>query len=180
MDCSSTTRKANPGKVNFASGTGVGSGSHLTGEMMKSVAKIDAVHIPYKSGSQALADLVSGQVDIMFDNVNAVQQFISNKSVKPLAVTSAKRLSELPNVATMGESGFPGFQAVAWGGVVAAKGTPQPVIQRMNDAIAARAPSRLLKDRATSDLRPTAASHFLFAARLRSRRSGRCSAQRVA
>ena len=128
--------KANPGKVSFASGTGVGSGSHLTGEMMKSVAKIDAVHVPYKSGAQALADLVSGQVDIMFDNVNAVQQFISNKSVKPLAVTSVKRLPQLPDVPTMGESGFPGFQAVAWGGVVAPKGTPQPVIQRMNDAIA--------------------------------------------
>ncbi len=128
--------KANPGKVSFASGTGIGSGSHLTGEMMKSVAKIEAVHVPYKTGSQALSDLVSGRVDIMFDNVNGVQQFIMNKSVKPLAVTSAKRLAELPNVPTMAESGFPGFQAVAWGGVVAPKGTPQPVIQRMNAAIA--------------------------------------------
>lgn len=128
--------KANPGKVSFASGTGVGSGSHLTGEMMKSVAKIDAVHVPYKSGSQALSDLVGGRVDIMFDNVNGVQQFILNKSVKPLAVTSTKRLAELPNVPTMAESGFPGFQAVAWGGVIAPKGTPQPIIQRMNAAIA--------------------------------------------
>ncbi len=128
--------KANPGKLSFASGTGIGSGSHLTGEMMKSAAKIDAVHVPYKAGAQALSDLVSARVDIMFDNVNGVQQFILNKSVKPLAVTSAKRLSILPNVPTMAESGFPGFQAVAWGGVIAPKGTPQVIIQRMNAAIA--------------------------------------------
>lgn len=128
--------KAEPGKINFGSGTGIGSGSHLVGEMLKSITKIDITHIPYKSGAQALADIVSGRVDIMFDNVNGVQQFIKNGTVKPLAVTSAKRLPELPNVPTMAESGFPGIQAVAWGGVIAPKGIPPDVIQKMNAAIA--------------------------------------------
>jgi tripartite-type tricarboxylate transporter receptor subunit TctC len=157
--------KANPGKVTFGSGTGVGSGSHLTGEMMKSVAKVDVVHVPYKSGSQALSDLVSGRVDIMFDNVNAVQQFILNKQLKPIAVTSAKRLPELPNVPTMAESGFPGFQAVAWGGVIAPKGTPQPIIQRMNAAIAETLKSpEIVKANAAMSLNPLASTPQEFQA----------------
>ena len=151
--------KANPGKVNFASGTGVGSGSHLTGEMMKSVTKIDAVHVPYKSGSQALSDVVGGRVDIMFDNVNGVQQFILKKSVKPLAVTSTERLAQLPDVPTMAESGFPGFKAVAWGGIIAPKGTPQPVIQRMNAAIAETLKSpEIVKINATMSLNSLAST----------------------
>jgi tripartite-type tricarboxylate transporter receptor subunit TctC len=128
--------KANPGKVNFASGTGVGSGSHLTGEMMKSQAGLDLSHIPYKSGSQALSDLVNGSVDILFDNVNGVQQFIKNGQIKALAVTSAKRLPQFPDIPTMAESGFPGFEAVAWGGIIAPAGTPAAIVQRMNAAIA--------------------------------------------
>lgn len=131
-----TYAKANPGKVNFASGTGVGSGSHLTGEMLKSTAKLDITHVPYKTGAQALSDLVSGRVDIMFDNVNGVQQFITNKTLKPLAVTSAQRIPQYPDVPTMAESGFPGFEAVAWGGIIAPAGTPKPIIAKMNAAIA--------------------------------------------
>lgn len=157
--------KANPGKVSFASGTGVGSGSHLTGEMMRSVAKIDIVHIPYKSGTQALSDLVGDRIDIMFDNVNGVQQFIANKSLKPLAVTSAERLPELPNVPTMAESGFPGFQAVAWGGVIAPKGTPPAIIKRMNSAIgeALKSPD-VVRANATMSLRPLASTPQEFSA----------------
>lgn len=157
--------RTNPGKVSFASGTGMGSGSHLTGEMMKSVAKIDLTHVPYKSGSQALSDLVSGRVDVMFDNVNGVQQFISNGSVKPLAVTSAKRLPQFPNVPTMAESGFPNFEAVAWGGVIAPAGTPQPIIQRVNAAIAETLKSpEVVRANAAMSLNPLASSPQEFAA----------------
>ncbi|MGV2865440.1 Bug family tripartite tricarboxylate transporter substrate binding protein [Achromobacter sp. AGC39] len=127
--------KQNPGKVNFASGTGVGSGSHLTGEMMKAVGALDITHVPYKSGSMALSDVVSGRVDVMFDNVNGVQQFVNNGTLKAFAVTSPKRLPTMPNVPTMAESGFPNFEAVAWGGIVAPRGTPQAIINRMNEAI---------------------------------------------
>lgn len=135
--------KKNPGKINFASGTGVGSGSHLTGEMMKAIGNVDITHVPYRSGSMALSDVVSGRVDVMFDNVNSVQQFIENGTLKALAVTSPQRLPTLPNLPTMAESGFPGFEAVAWGGVVAPKGTPEHIIARMNEAMvqALRAPA---------------------------------------
>lgn len=157
--------RANPGKLSFASGTGVGSGSHLTGEMMKSAARIDVVHVPYKSGTQALSDLVGDRVDIMFDNVNGVQQFIESRSLKALAVTSSERLPRLPNVPTMAESGFPGFRAVAWGGVVAPKGTPQPVIERMNTAIAEALKSpEVVRANETMSLNPLASTPQEFAA----------------
>ena len=157
--------KANPGKVNFASGTGVGSGSHLTGEMMKSQAGLDISHIPYKSGSQALSDLVNGSVDILFDNVNGVQQFIKSGQIKALAVTSAKRLPQFPDIPTMAESGFPGFEAVAWGGIIAPAGTPPAIVQRMNAAIAEALKSpEVVRANATMALNPLASSPQEFTA----------------
>lgn len=147
--------KANPGKLSFGSGTGVGSGSHLIGEMMKSVAKIDIVHVPYRSGTQALSDLVSGRVDVMFDNVNGVQQFVANGSAKALAVTSLKRLSTMPNVPTMAESGFPGFDVLAWGGIVAPKGVPTVIVDQMNKAMAQALKSpEVVQVNATMSLNP--------------------------
>ncbi len=157
--------KANPGKMNFASGTGIGSGSHLTGEMMKSQAGLDMTHVPYKSGSQALADLVNGSVDMLFDNVNGVQQFIKNGRVKPLAVTSAKRLPQFPDIPTMAESGFPGFEAVAWGGIVAPAGTPPAIVQRTNAAIAEALKSpEVVRANETMALNPLASSPQDFSA----------------
>jgi tripartite-type tricarboxylate transporter receptor subunit TctC len=157
--------KASPGKISFGSGTGVGSGSHLTGEMMKAVAKIDIVHIPYRSGSQALSDLISGRVDVMFDNVNGVQQFLKNGTAKALAVTSSKRLDILPGVPTMAESGFPGFSAVAWGGIVAPKGTPDDIVQRMNEAVAqALKTPQVVQSNTTMALNPRSSSPREFAA----------------
>lgn len=157
--------KANPGKINFASGTGVGSGSHLTGEMMKSVAGIDMTHVPYKAGAQALADVVAGRVDVMFDNVSGVQQFIGNGSLKALAVTSPKRLPQYPNVPTMAESGVPNFEAVAWGGIIAPAGTPKAVIQRMNAAIAeAMKAPEVVRNNATMSLNPLVSSPEDFTA----------------
>lgn len=151
--------KAEPGKINFASGTGIGSGSHLVGEMLKSKAKIDITHVPYKAGAQALTDLVSDRVEIMFDNVNGVQQFIRNGSLKPLAVTSSKRLPELPNVPTMAESGFPDIVVVAWGGVIAPKGVPAEVVQKMNAAIAETLKSpEVVQANAAMSLNPLASS----------------------
>lgn len=151
--------KANPGKVNFASGTGIGSGSHLTGEMMKSQAGLNLSHIPYKSGSQALSDLVNGSVDVLFDNVNGVQQFIKNGQIKPLAVTSAKRLPQFPDIPTMAESGFPGFEAVAWGGIIAPAGTPPAIVQRLNAAIAEALKSpEVVRANQTMALNPLASS----------------------
>ena len=157
--------KANPGKMNFASGTGVGSGSHLTGEMMRSQAGLDISHIPYKSGSQALSDVVNGSVDVLFDNVNGVQQFIKNGQIKALAVTSAKRLPQFPDIPTMAESGFPGFEAVAWGGIIAPAGTPPAIVQRLNAAIAEALKSpEVVRANQTMALNPLASSTQEFSA----------------
>lgn len=151
--------KANRGKISFASGTGVGSGSHLTGEMLKSVAGIEMTHVPYKAGSQALADVVAGRVDVMFDNVSGVQQFIANGSLKALAVTSPRRLSQHPTIPTIAESGMPNFEAVAWGGIIAPAGTPKTVIQRMNAAIAeAMKAPEVVRNNATMSLSPLVSS----------------------
>jgi tripartite-type tricarboxylate transporter receptor subunit TctC len=147
--------KANPGKVSFGSGTGVGSGSHLIGETMKSMSKVDIVHVPYRSGTQALSDLVSGRVDVMFDNVNGVQQFIVNGSAKALAVTSSQRLAAMPNVPTMAESGFPGFNVLAWGGIVAPKGVSAAIVDQMNKAMAQALKSpEVVQVNATMSLNP--------------------------
>ena len=156
--------RANPGKVTFASGTGIGSGSHLTGEMLKSSAKVDMVHVPYKTGTQAMTDLASDRVDILFDNVNGVQNFIASGTAKPLAVTSPKRLAQYPNVPTMAESGFPGFEAVAWGGIIAPAGTAKPVIQRLNAAIAESLKSpEVVRINATMSLNPIPSTPEYFA-----------------
>ena len=157
--------KANRGKISFASGTGVGSGSHLTGEMLKSVAGIEMTHVPYKAGSQALADVVAGRVDVMFDNVSGVQQFIANGSLKALAVTSPRRLSQHPTIPTIAESGMPNFEAVAWGGIIAPAGTPKTVIQRMNAAIAeAMKAPEVVRNNATMSLNPLVSSPEDFTA----------------
>ncbi|WP_416051020.1 Bug family tripartite tricarboxylate transporter substrate binding protein [Cupriavidus basilensis] len=123
-----------PGKVVMGS-PGVGSAGQLAGELIKASTGTVMLHVPYKSGAQALGDIVNGQVDIMIDNISAVQQFIQSGRVKPLAVTSLQRASVLPNVPTIDESGIKGFNVVAWGGVVAPAGTPKAVIRKLNAAL---------------------------------------------
>ncbi len=154
----------NPGEVDYASGTGIGSGSHLTGEMLRSRTDIDIVHVPYKTGSQALSDLVSGRVDIMFDNISGVQQFVRDGKLKALAVTSGERLKDYPEIPTMAESGLENFEAVAWGGVLAPAGTPDDIIQEMNSAIAeAMEAPAVVRSNQTMSLTPLVASPEVFA-----------------
>ena len=143
----------------------MGSGSQLTGEMLKPAAGIDMTHVPYEAGAQALADVVAGRVDVMFDNVSGVQQFIANGSLKALAVTSPKRLAQYPSIPTMAESGMPSFEAVAWGGIIAPAGTPGPVILRMNAAIAeAMKAPEVVRNNATMSLGPLVSSPEAFKA----------------
>ncbi|EHP40182.1 extra-cytoplasmic solute receptor family protein 77 [Cupriavidus basilensis OR16] len=126
--------RKHPGKVVMGS-PGVGSAGHLAGELIKSSTGTVMLHAPYKSGAQALGDMVNGQVDIMIDNISGVLQFVQSGRVKPLAVTSLQRASVLPNVPTIDESGIKGFNVVAWGGVVAPAGTPKAVIRKLNAAL---------------------------------------------
>ena len=126
--------KANPGKVNFGS-AGNGSSIHLSGELFKSLAKVDMQHAPYKGSAPAVTDLLGNQIDIMFDNMPSAIQHVRSGKLAPLAVTTAKRSPELPNVPTIAEAGVPGYEATSWFGMFAPAGTPAPVLAKLNAAI---------------------------------------------
>ncbi len=113
---------------------GMGSTVHLSGELLKSAAKLDLVHAPYKGSAPALTDLIGGQIDFIFENITPALPFIQSGKLKALAVTSAERLPQLPQVPTMKESGFPSFVTATWNGVLAPKGTPRAVVQRLEAA----------------------------------------------
>jgi tripartite-type tricarboxylate transporter receptor subunit TctC len=123
--------KANPGKVNFSSG-GIGVLPHLIGEWFKSRAGIDIVHVPYRGGGPSINDLVGGQVQMTFEGTSVLLPLIETGKLRALAVTSAKRLPQLPDVPTMTESGFPGFVSTSWTGLLAPARTPREVIDKLN------------------------------------------------
>ena len=126
--------KANPGKVNFGS-SGNGSSIHLSGELFKSLAKVDMQHVPYKGSAPAVTDLLGNQIGIMFDNMPSAIQHVRSGKLVPLAVTTAKRSPELPNVPTIAEAGVPRYEATSWFGMFAPAGTPAPVLAKLNAAI---------------------------------------------
>ena len=123
--------KEKPGELNFAS-SGNGTSIHLSGELFKSMAGVNMTHIPYKGSAPALADLVAGQVQLMFDNLPSSLPQIKAGKLRAIAVTSAQRAPALPNVPTIAESGLPGFEASAWFGIVAPAGTPPAIVNRIN------------------------------------------------
>ena len=123
--------KAKPGQVNFAS-PGNGTVAHLTSEMFQKSAAIKTQHVPYKGASQALTDVISGNVDLYMSSVPTLLGHIKQGKVRALAVTSAKRVDDLPNVPTINESGYKGFDAATWFGLLAPAGTPKDVIAKLN------------------------------------------------
>jgi tripartite-type tricarboxylate transporter receptor subunit TctC len=159
--------KAKPGALTFAS-SGSGSSTHLSGELFKSLAAVDILHVPYKGSSQALIDVISGQVTMLFDNAPSSLPFIEQGKLRALAVTSRKRLANLPDVPTIEEAGVAGYESLSWSGIVAPAGTPRAVIAKLNAAI-----DRIL---ATDDVRrklaalgvePVGGSPEAFAAHVR-------------
>ena len=123
--------KARPGQLNYAS-AGNGSTHHFCGELLKSLAGIDIVHVPYKGSTPALGALVGGEVSMMFSNVAETQPYIKSGRMRPLAVTSTKRAPPLPDVPTMAEAGLKDFQVLSWFGLLAPAGTPAAIITRVN------------------------------------------------
>ncbi|MFO1196098.1 MAG: tripartite tricarboxylate transporter substrate binding protein [Burkholderiaceae bacterium] len=123
--------RKNPGKLDYAS-TGKGSASHLAGELLDEMAKIDTVHVPYKGGAPALIDLLGGRVAAYFSTYSTAQPHIESGKLVPLASTGPQRLPALPNVPTIDESGFPGFSATNWYAFVASSKVPPAILDRWN------------------------------------------------
>jgi len=129
-----TYAKANPKKINYASAA-VASLGHLAGELLNTAAGIEMQHVPYKGSGQAVIDLLAGQVQVMFSGLSSVMPHTKAGKLRPLAMTGAQRSAAAPEVPTIAESGFPGFEAAAWYGVLAPAGTPKTVIVRLNGEI---------------------------------------------
>ena len=123
--------QAHPGTLNFAS-SGNGSLAHLGGEMFKTMARVDMIHVPYKGAAPSLVDLVAGQVHIVFSSSPSVMPHVTTKRLRALAVTTAKRVAAMPELPTIVESGLPGFIVTGWYGLLAPAGTPGNVIAKLN------------------------------------------------
>jgi len=123
--------KSKPGQLYYAS-AGNGSTHHLSGELFKSMARINIVHVPYKGGPPATAATVGGEVSMLFNTVGSVQPSVKSGRLRALAVTTTSRSGALPDVPTMAEAGLPGFEMQSWFGLLAPAGTPRPIISRLN------------------------------------------------
>jgi len=126
--------RARPGQLNYAS-AGNGNATHLAGELLKSLARIDIVHVAYKGSGPALVDLISGQVHFMFPNLVNSLPHIAAGRMRALAVTGAKRATAAPHIPTLIEAGVPGYTVMSWYGMLAPAGTPQAVVGRLNSEL---------------------------------------------
>ncbi len=127
--------KSQPGKLNYAS-TGLGSLNHLLAENLKSLAGVDVLHVPYKGGGPAIQAMLTGEVAFCFLSYGAQKGQMQAGKLKPLAVSGARRMADLPDVPTVAESGFPGFEAYSWIGIFAPAGTPDAAIKRLHQDFA--------------------------------------------
>jgi tripartite-type tricarboxylate transporter receptor subunit TctC len=126
--------KSNPGRVNLAS-PGIGTLPHLLGELLQLVGNIKLTHVPYRGAAPAITDLLTGQVQVMFNNPSVVLSHLEAGTLRALAVTSDSRLARISNVPTFAEAGYPRLTATEWIGLLAPAGTPEPIIQKLNSAV---------------------------------------------
>ena len=127
--------KANPGKLNYAS-SGIGSPYHMAGELFKSMAGVDIVHVPYKESSAARTAVIAGQVEMMIDAVTTMSPKVAAGKVRALGTTGKTRSAVMPATPTIAEAGVPGYEATIWLGVIAPKGTPPAIVAKLNAEIA--------------------------------------------
>ena len=159
--------KAKPGALNFSS-SGNGTVLHLTTEMFRGMAGIDLVHVPYKGAAPALADLLSGQIQLTFNPASVVLPHVKTNRLRALGVTSARRTALAPDLPTLAEVGLPGFEASGWYAVLAPAGTPQAIIARMHQALTAAIADRDVKERfGASGVEPIGTTPEQFAAYMR-------------
>ena len=142
--------KANPGRLNYGS-SGNGTSTHLSAEMLKVLAKLDIIHVPYKGGGPAIIDLLGGRLDVYFATASSVGPHVRSGKLRALAVTSASRLPTYPDLPTVAESGVPGFESIAWYGVLAPAGTPPEIIVRLNASVAVAAQAEGFRKRSEDD-----------------------------
>jgi tripartite-type tricarboxylate transporter receptor subunit TctC len=128
--------RAQPGKLTYGS-AGVGSTEHLAGELLKQMANVDVMHVPYKGTGQAIGDLLGNRVQFLFGGAAGLIPQVRAGQLRALAITSAQRPADLPDIPTMAEGGVPGYEITIWNGVLAPKGTPPAIIRRLNEAITA-------------------------------------------
>lgn len=126
--------KANPGRFNCGSG-GNGTSQHLACELFKNTTKVDITHVPYKGNAAAMTDVMGGQIEMLFDQMATAVPHVKSGRVRALAVTTAKRSPAMPDVPTVAESGFPGFETTAWFGIVGPRGMPKDVVDRINASL---------------------------------------------
>ncbi len=126
--------KEKPGTLSFAS-SGNGASTHLAGEMLNQRANIQSVHIPYRGSGPGLTDTMSGQTSYMFDTMLSAMPFVTGGKLKALAITSKQRSTLLPQIPTVAEQGYPGFEAIAWNSIVAPAKTPAPIVEHLNQSL---------------------------------------------
>ena len=126
--------KQNPGKLLNASSSN-GSPGHVGGELFKYMSGTDIVHVPYRGGAAAINDLIAGRVHLMFESLNSIAPHAKSGTVRPLAVSGARRSPGFPDLPTVAEAGVPGYEAPTWSGVIAPAGVPRPIIDKLNAAI---------------------------------------------
>ena len=138
--------KKSPGKLSNAS-AGNGTTGHLGGELFKIMTGIQIVHVPYKGSPQGIADLIAGQVEVMFDNLTSISPHVKSGKIRGLGVSSLKRSPIFPDIPTIAEAGVPGYETNAWGGVVVPVGTPRAIVTKLNTEINTALRSPTLKER---------------------------------
>jgi tripartite-type tricarboxylate transporter receptor subunit TctC len=160
--------KSRPGQLNFASG-GSGTAIHLAGELFKTMANVDMVHIAYKGGGPAMTDLLGGQVSLMFDQILTALPHVQSGRLRALAVTTAKRSQAAPQILTISEAALPGYAVTTWHGLLAPAGTAREVINRLSTETAKALQSADIRDRfAAQGVEPVPSTPEQFAAMMKS------------